>query len=512
MSATRRHFLRTAAGSAAWACGSGGWPGNSLPGLPAVSASETRLDPRVVRFGSGIEPLVTLLEETPRDKLLEAVAARIRSGTSYREVLAALQLASLRNVQPRPAVGFKFHAVLVVNSAHLASLASPDADRWLPIFWALDYFKTKQHEEAQASGWKMPAVDEALVPSAREARARFVAAMDQWEEPAADGAVTGLVRTSGSQAVWELLFRYGARDYRAIGHKAIYVANSLRTLGCIGWDFAEPVLRSLTMALLNHQGEPNPATNDLAPDRSWRTNRERAAKIAPGWLEGRLSSEATRDLLAAFRTGTPDEVCDRAVEMLQRGTAPQSVWDAVFVGSGELLMRQPGIIGLHTLTTANALRFAYDTSGDDETRRLVLLQACAFLPQFRESARKRGALQDLTIDAVQPVAPDRSSVPAALEDIFADVSRDRPRAAAKTLSFLKQGGESDALLAAARRFVFLKGNDPHDYKFSSAVLEDYARVSPEWRDLFLALSVFNLCGSGGQDSSLVARTRSALRS
>ncbi|HZZ27241.1 MAG TPA: hypothetical protein VFE46_04470 [Pirellulales bacterium] len=31
---------------------------------------------------------------------------------------------------------------------------------------------------------------------------------------------------------------------------------------------------------------------------------------------------------------------------------------------------------------------------------------------------------------------------------------------------------------AARLLVFLKGNNAHDYKFSSAVLEDYYHVSP----------------------------------
>ncbi len=87
-------------------------------------------------------PLVRLLETTSREQLLEAVAAKITSGTSYQEVLAALLLAAVHNVEPRPSVGFKFHAVLVVNSVHLASLASPDTDRWLPIFWALDYFKS----------------------------------------------------------------------------------------------------------------------------------------------------------------------------------------------------------------------------------------------------------------------------------------------------------------------------------------------------------------------------------
>src|SRR5688500_15686623 len=105
-----------------------------LGGLPSVSAAEAALDPKIVRFLPEIEPLVRLLEDTPRERVLEEVAARVRKGAPYRDVLAALLLAGVRNIQPRP-VGFKFHAVLVVNSAHLASLASPDSDRWLPILW-----------------------------------------------------------------------------------------------------------------------------------------------------------------------------------------------------------------------------------------------------------------------------------------------------------------------------------------------------------------------------------------
>jgi hypothetical protein len=67
------------------------------------------------------------------------------------------------------------------------------------------------------------------------------------------------------------------------------------------------------------------------------------------------------------------------------------------------------------------------------------------------------------------------------------------------------------LIDAARVLVFLKGNDAHDDKFSSAVLEDYYHVSPSWRDLYLAASVFNLRGSAGPDTSLVKRIRAALQ-
>ena len=81
-------------------------------------------------------------------------------------MLAALLLAGVRNVQPRPSVGFKFHAVLVVNSAHLASLGSPDTDRWLPIFWALDHFKSSQAQDVREGNWTMGPVDESAVPPA----------------------------------------------------------------------------------------------------------------------------------------------------------------------------------------------------------------------------------------------------------------------------------------------------------------------------------------------------------
>lgn len=131
---SRRQFV---AGTAA-----GAISGTFLPGLPPVTADEARKTSEIVRFDSGIESLVRLIEETPREKLLEKTAAEIHAGRSYREVLAALLLAGIRNVQPRPSVGFKFHCVLVVNSFHLASLSGPDEDRWLPIFWALDYFKS----------------------------------------------------------------------------------------------------------------------------------------------------------------------------------------------------------------------------------------------------------------------------------------------------------------------------------------------------------------------------------
>ena len=201
-----------------------------LAALPPVPRDEARLDPGLVRLDSGIAPLVKLLEETPREKILGEIASRIRKGTGYRDIVTALLLAGVRTVQPRPSVGFKFHCVLVINSAHMASLAGPDSERWLPIFWAIDDFKSSQADERRRSRWTQGAVDEKAVPAPEKAARAFTDAMDRWDDEAGDAAAAGIVRGLPANRVFDLLARYGARDFRSIGHKAIFVSGGWRLL------------------------------------------------------------------------------------------------------------------------------------------------------------------------------------------------------------------------------------------------------------------------------------------
>jgi hypothetical protein len=168
-------------------------------------------------------------------------------------------------------VGFEFHCVLAVHSAHLIAQGAAEADRWLPVLWALDQFKEGQQRKRDKNegAWVLPLADSAKLPLPGEARRRYLDAMAAWDEEAADRAITALVRTTGPEAVRDLIFRHGARDFRDIGHKAIYAANAWRTLKVIGGQHAEPVLRSLTFACLEHDGK-NPGKRDAAEDRPWR--------------------------------------------------------------------------------------------------------------------------------------------------------------------------------------------------------------------------------------------------
>jgi hypothetical protein len=405
-------------------------------------------------------------------------------------------------------VGFKFHAVLAVNSVHLAAQSSPETDRWLPVFWALDYFKDSQARDVQEGDWTLGPVVEAAVPSADKARAAFVEAMDRWDEAAADAATAGLVRTTPQQEIFELFYRYGARDFRSIGHKAIYVAGAQRLLQFIGWRHAEPVLRSLAYALLMHE-DGSPAERDAEADRPWRRNQPLARQIQADLQAGQPDSAATVELLATLRAASHEGAADKVVQLLTRGVATQSLWDGLFCGAGELLLRQPGIVALHAVTTTNALHYAYGAAADDETRKLLLLQNASFLPMFRDALGGRGAVREAPIEALEP-KPLAANGPETVAEVFAEVSRDRASAAQKTLAYFNSGGLPEPLVAAGRRLMLLKGDDAHDYKFGSAVFEDCTAVSPAWRPRFLAATMMHLCGSGERDNALVERTRDAL--
>jgi hypothetical protein len=379
----------------------------------------------------------------------------------------------------------------------------------LPIFWALDNFKASQAIKVNKGGWRMKPVDENKVPSATKARQAFTDAMDNWNLEAADAAVAGLARSAGANEVFDIFARYGCRDFRDIGHKAIYVANSWRTLQCIGWHNAEPVLRSLAFALLEHPEKENPAKADLGADRPGRYNADLAKKIRPDWQEGKPDAKCTEGLLETFRQHSDKDCCEAVVEAINKGVAPQSVWDALMLYAGELLMKQPGIVGLHTLTSTNALRYAYQTCANDDTRKLLMLQNAAFLPLFFNAMKSRGKVDEARIDQLEPIRPKGDSLTP--DAVFAHVGKDRPLAAGQALGFLKDTGNAKELIDTARVLVFLKGSDSHDYKFSSAVLEDYYHVSPEWRDRYLAANTYWLRGSSQKDNSLVQRTRAALK-
>jgi hypothetical protein len=146
-----------------------------------------------------------------------------------------------------------------------------------------------------------------------------------------------------------------------------------------------------------------------------------------------------------------------------------------------------------------------------------MLQAASFLPMFR--ARMNNLPENPRVDTFEQ-ADLVGQGQAAIDNIFATIRVNgtaaeqhaaKLMAARKTLALLQNHPEQMVpMLATARRLIFAKGTDSHDYKFSSACLEDFYNVTPAWRNRFMAASVFWLKGTNSNDAPVLQRTRAAL--
>src|SRR5207253_6745961 len=138
----------------------------------------------------------------------------------------------------------------------------------------------------------------------------------------------------------------------------------------------------------------------LEADRPGRDNLRRLTRIRADWQRGRVTREAVTELLATLRTANAADASEAVVTKLNDRIDPSCIWDALFLTAGELLMKQPAIVSLHTITTMNALAFGYQTTSNDETRRYLILQAASFLPMFR--ARMNNLPANPRIDTLEP--------------------------------------------------------------------------------------------------------------
>src|SRR5258707_1779885 len=135
---TRREFLADV-GRGMFVATVGYGIANELGLAPAFAAEA----PDTLDFGS-LEPLVRFMQETPTDKLLTALATKLKSETDLRRLVAAVALANARTFGGEDYVGF--HTMMALApSLHMAR-ELPAPLQPLPVFKVL-YRNTNRIQE-----------------------------------------------------------------------------------------------------------------------------------------------------------------------------------------------------------------------------------------------------------------------------------------------------------------------------------------------------------------------------
>jgi hypothetical protein len=513
MNTTRRRFLQTVVGATSL-----GLPNPRLLGELAVFAAEP--PPATMRFGPDIEPVVRLIEETPRDKCVAVFLDHLRRGLPYRRFLAAVFFAGVRRYRSH-------HDVYKIHAVHQVSLDARSEERLLPLFWALCGYK--QHQEDFPS----PLLTElkGSLPAPEKAGAELTDAMERFDADRAERALVTLARNQGARQTMEQFWVYGLRNLGAGGHAAILVANCFRALETIGWQEAEQALRFVLQDLYLLSAEK--------PDPYWLSNTalvdRHMGKLPLTWAAGKGDPAATHELFSLLEGGKAEPACELAVKQLLHGVGAQALWDAIHLATAELMVRHKSGWGLasrplHANTSSNALHYAFRTCGAPRTRLLALLQGVAW------AAGRTGAdLADLRDLKITELAA--ASVPVTAADAVAEIFTQLPSRtycwdAKEKKAVLGYGKRADADEACRKVFVLAKqhpgvvplfvqsahsllcrkaSNDAHEYKFLAAILEDATYVSPTWQPHLLAASVHYFHGTQTPDNPIIKDVQEALK-
>src|SRR5262249_41771545 len=171
MDTTRRRFLQTVAGATAVTA-------VPLPFLGELAVFGAEPPPATVRFGRDIEPIVRLIDATPRDRCVAVFIDQLRRGLPYRRFLAAVYFAAIRR-------HLSNHDVYKIHAVHQVSLDARPEERLLPLFWALHGYKKHQEEFTNPLFTEL----QGPLPTPEKASAELAAAMERFDVDRAERAL-----------------------------------------------------------------------------------------------------------------------------------------------------------------------------------------------------------------------------------------------------------------------------------------------------------------------------------
>jgi hypothetical protein len=247
--------------------------------------------------------------------------------------------------------------------------------------------------------------------------------------------------------------------------------------------------------------------------------RTRAGALPADWTDSTAAGSAADDamaaaLLAPIRAGNASAACRDAVALLTESRARAgAIWDVVHLAAAEFMLRRGNFSDVHAVTSVNALHFGFSMARTTETRLFLLLQAVGWMAHFAFTSGL--ANNNLAPGAsILELAPPDADIPAdpaaAAEDTLTMVRTARTAAARSAFAYARRHANHPALVTAARRLVFTRATDPHDYKYPAAAFEDMSIVSPAWRPHMLAASMLHLPAPTAPESRTIQRARTAV--
>ena len=335
---------------------------NELDLFGFLHATETdRLD-----FGP-IEPLVSLMQETPADALMPKLKDEIDGGTELRTLAAAAALANARTFGGQDYTGYHCFMAIVPALGMAGKMTGNRAA--LPLFKVLH----RNTRQIQAGGGRREEVLRRVEPTAStdgEIRSRLLAAGRSGAFDSAEAMFAGVAKRSPDAAFRAL--QPLVRDNIDV-HQVVLAYRSWDMLRLAGEENAHVLLRQALRQCIDRdesrrrQGRKEPSIRKLLPELMDAHGLNRAGAPTRR-LEGMELEELAQFIFASNR----DESARRVAAELAAGISRDDIGEALSLAAVRLLLHDPGrsssvkgkpkgsvhgaSVGLHAADSANAWR------------------------------------------------------------------------------------------------------------------------------------------------------------
>jgi len=449
-------------------------------------------------FGK-LEPLVSLMQETPPAKLQPMLIEKLRAGMELSQLVAAAALANARTFGGEDYVGF--HTMMALHPAYMMAKELPRERQPLPVLKVLYRNSTRMQETGGSSHEVLKPVKPAeSIPgkAGGEALRAIVRGNDPKKLANADALLVALTNDSPDAAYNELLTLV---EDGAEVHRVVLAYRAWDMLQLVGKEHAQTMLRQSVHYCVKSE-VPNQVAyfggmRAMLPkllDRYALIGRPLGTKAADdAWIE---------KMSMTFFKSSPDEAADAAAAALAEGMAPAAIGEAICLAANQLVLRDNGRvrqdapnkpigsvhgdgIGVHASDSANAWRNIARIANPRNTVAALILGAY-------QVARDRGARgTDFLKWEAYPRAEARakitSSDPASLlkEADGAIRDKDQARACAVVARYGELGHAPRPMFDIMLGYATSEDGALHAEKYYRTVSDEFATMRPafRWRQL-----------------------------
>jgi hypothetical protein len=346
-------------------------------GLASILADS---EPRIARLDFGkMEPLVTLMQETPSDKLLPKLIEQTKKRTDLRELISAGAMANSRALGGHDYDGY--HTFMALSPALEMSRELPEARRALPVLKVLYRNATVIQRHGGLKHEMLHQVNPAIIAEEKSGAVQLRDATLKMDMDQADRTMVGLINKSLTDAYDDL---QSIIQDEADVHRVVLAWRAWAMLDVAGQEHASTFLRQSVHYCVENEQRRKAHNYAASPIRVLLPKLLDQYKLVGKALGTRQADDAwVEKMCQTVYASSREQAADAVAAALADGIAPAIVAEAICLAANRLVLCDVGrveaigtkgklsvhgdSVGVHASDSANAWRHIASISSQRNT-------------------------------------------------------------------------------------------------------------------------------------------------